>query len=97
MYDALEGLNKDASASLPIETPSIFLHIPIFYLFPALKSAFGCAGFEYNHNATNPNHPATVTQMPEIHGQAPLITNDRGHSSCAKCRTVTVFFSSTFV
>ena len=55
---------------------------------------FNGTGLLHNHNATKPTHPATVTAIPAIQGQAPVMAQLRGHSSCAKWRTVTVFFSS---
>ena len=47
--------------------------------------------------ATNPIHPTTVTQMPPIHTQPPLISQLRGYSSWAKCRTVTSSLTSMLV
>lgn len=54
-------------------------------------------GLLYIHIAQNPTKPDTVAPMPEIQGQAPEMTKLRGHSSCAKWRTLTVFFSSMLV
>ncbi len=63
--------------------------------FPLVVNFKG-TGALHNHNATNAIQPATVTAIPAIHGHAPLIAQLRGHSLCAKWRTVTVFFSSMF-
>ena len=38
-------------------------------------------GLLYRNKATNITQPPTVTQIPLIHGQAPEMTKDRGHSS----------------
>jgi hypothetical protein len=73
------------------------------YVSKAKSSSSHCAFFPftaggalYNHNPTNIIHPTTVTVTPEIHGHAALMTQLRGHSSCAKWRTVTVVLSSMF-
>ncbi len=50
-----------------------------------------------SHTTTKTNQPNTVVQIPAIPIQAPLMRQLLGHSSCAKCLTVTVVFSSTFV
>lgn len=61
--------------------------------FPFAVNLTG-TGLLQSQRATNANQPVTVTAMPPIQGQAALISQERGNSSCAKCRTVTVFFSS---
>lgn len=77
--------------------------VPV-YVSKAKSSSSHCAFFPvdtfvggalYNHNPTKRIHPTTVTVTPEIHGHAALMTQLRGHSSCAKWRTVTVVLSST--
>ena len=52
-------------------------------------------GALHSQTATNATHPTTVTATPPIQGHAALMTQLLGHSSCAKCLTVTVVFSST--
>lgn len=42
--------------------------------FSTLMSALGELGLLYIQRATKPNHPAMVTQMPLIQGQAPEMT-----------------------
>ena len=78
--------------------------VPVYVAKSKISSSFHCAFFPvdtftaggalYNHNPTNIIHPTTVTATPEIHGHAALMTQLRGHSSCAKWRTVTVVLSS---
>lgn len=63
--------------------------------FPLVVNLRG-TGLLHNQIATNATHPVTVAPIPAIHGHAPLIPQLLVYSSCAKCRTVTVFFSSTF-
>lgn len=67
---------------------------PHCVFFPVFT--FTAGGALYNHSPTNIIHPTTVTATPEIHGHAALMTQLRGHSSCAKWRTVTVVLSSMF-
>ena len=75
----------------------------VSYLDPALTlnflrlstSFFG--GSAYNHTRTKAKNPTTTLHRPAIHGHAPVIAQLRGHSSCAKCRTVTCRFSSMVV
>lgn len=90
--------------------PSIYRYIvtyapyPIFILvhchaFYAIYCTFFAittseTGLLQSHSATNATQPTTVTTIPPIHGHAFDMTQLLGHSSCAKCLTVTVFFSS---
>lgn len=68
----------------------------IYCTFFPLVVNFSGTGALQSHRATKAIQPVTVTAIPVIQGHAPLIAQLRGHSSWAKCRTVTVFFSSTF-
>lgn len=61
---------------------------------PHVDLPFATAGLLYIQMAQNPTNPDTVAAMPEIQGHAPEMTKLLGHSSCAMCRTLTVFFSS---
>ena len=68
--------------------------VNIYSTFFPLVVNFNGTGLLHSHSATNAIHPVTVTAIPVIQGHAPLMTQLLGHSSCAKCLTVTVFFSS---
>jgi hypothetical protein len=73
------------------------VNICILYL-PAIflrSSSFG--GSQYSQMATNTTNPTTTLQSPATQTHPPVILQLLGHSSCAKCRTVTCLFSSTFV
>lgn len=61
----------------------------------SLSSPLG--GSEYSQSATKARKPPMTLHRPVIQGQAPLMAQDRGHSSCAKWRTVTWRFSSMLV
>ena len=68
----------------------------IYWNFFPVAVSFSGTGALHSHKATKAIQPIIVTAMPVIQGHAPLIAQLRGHSSWAKWRTVTVFFSSTF-
>src|SRR2546421_13002187 len=57
-----------------------------------LSSSFG--GSQYSQMATKATNPPTTLHKPAIHTQPPVMRQLLGHSSCAKCRTVTCRFSS---
>jgi hypothetical protein len=65
--------------------------------FPESTGVAPPRGALYIQSPINMIHPTTVPHTPAIHTHPPLIAQLRGHSSCAKCLTVTVLFSSTLV
>lgn len=86
--------------------PGILFPVPLPFSFSITnREGFYCvflvsplaAGLLYSQSAQNASQPVTVAAMPAIQGQAPLMTKLRGHSSWAKWRTETVFFSSTLL
>ncbi len=102
--DIHQTIIQDCSATAnPFVTNHALLNLPqplpsnqdqrLFFPFRSATTA----GSQYSHNATTPSQAMTVAQIPTSPTQAPLIAQLRGHSSWAKCRTVTERFSSTEV
>ena len=69
--------------------------VPVSFLTFALISSRG--GSQYSQSTTKHTKPATTVHSPATQGQAALITKLLGHSSWAKCRTVTCRLSSIVV
>ena len=95
-----DSYQNPVSAKIPSCPSHSLSHLHIITFIVTIYCVFlivFSVGAEYNHSATKANHPATVIQIPPIQTHAPLICQLLGHSSCAKCRTVTCCFSSIFV